>query len=204
MRFFTYSPDIELGLLWGHLHAIGERTEVSTEPEYEHTYDIIMSALNGSFNLHQESFNHFGYELKSRQRDDHSKTAKAKNKLNIIDDAVKDFDQATGYGDTTASKVLVDFEEAFDQIDSSETLKRGIEELVEQRSKIQDELGLDIVVSLSQSLNDHPGAMQVIREICVHAPNIRELITDILESSASLTRGGTEVDLRHMLEERLK
>lgn len=201
MRFFTKSPKIELGLLWGHLHAIGENNEVSTTPKFEHTYDIIMSALNGSFNLYQTDFNHIGYEMRSMQRDGHTKTAKVKKELNIVDRSLGNMEESVGYGDVTESKVLVNYEEAFEQIDSSGTLRRGIEELVEWRTKIQNEVGLDVIVGFSQSLNGHPGAMAVIREICEHEPHIRELITDILQSSATLSKGGEEIDLQGLIDE---
>lgn len=205
MRFFKYSPKIRTGLLWNQLHSLASTKKTFKKDElnkYEHTSDIVTSALNGSFDINQTGFNHLAYEARSRSHDDISVQKKRSKVWNIIDSSSSEEEAGPQYGDVLDSKVLKDFEEAFDEIECSETLRKGIEVLVDYREKISREYGLDVMVSFRMSLYRNPDAVEAIRELCESDEEVKDTITDVLESSSKLNKAGSDIDLGELLKEK--
>lgn len=193
-------------MLWGHLSGISEMAGAAADGSngqemFSHTYEIVASALNGSFDLHQTNFNHAGYEAKSAQHSRFNANKGVAKELNIVD-SVMDEDSSRSYG-TVKDTVLVNMEEAFDQIEASVTIRRGIVELVEIRERLFKKHKLDIITALKESLGNNPGAIEAVKEVCESTPDAGELIVDILQSVVELSDGEDGFDLGEMLSEHL-
>lgn len=200
MKFFTYAPKARVGLLWGHLHNISAMAEstASTDCKFTHTFEILSSAMSGSFDLDQDRFDHLAYEAKSRKNDEFNQINKAKKQSNIVDSVI-DSESPKSYRDVRADTVLVGMEEAFDKIDASETLRESIIELAAMRQVLFQELRMDVITAIQGSLGDNPDAIDAVREICERKPDVGELIIDILQSVKDLADGGESVDLHVLL-----
>lgn len=193
MRFFVHSSDVNKGKLFNHIYRVGVVAPgASTNTDkYEHTYDLIRSALNGWFDVNQEEFNHAAYEYQSRMNDGHNKRKEVVKKSNIVEDDLAE-DEKYGYGDVKAGVALRVSDYEYSRVDSTETIHPGIDELFSVRDRIRRELGIDIVVSLEASLSEDPDAIVAMRELVNKDSVAREIIMDLLESVSELDSSGGE------------
>lgn len=191
MKFFLYTPTFNRGKLWNLLY---EEPTVGIKSSYEHLYELIQSAKNGTFDVDQTDFNRRAYEATSRTNARITSFKHVAKEVHIVSDTSTHGDGSfgVGYGDVREGTALSDFEEAFDEVLSSETLRVGIEAIDSiQHETLRTTGGVDVLHSLKNGLLGSDDAEAALVSACAADSNVRDMVVDLLSSS---TQTGDETD----------
>lgn len=202
MKFFLYTPTFNRGKLWNLLY---EEPVPGIRSSYEHLYELIQSAKNGTFDVDQTDFNRRAYEATSKTNARINSFKNVKKELLIVSDSSTNGDGSfsVGYGDVREGTALSDYEAAFDDVLSSETLRVGIEAIDSiQHETLRSTGGIDVLHSLKNGLLGSDDAEAALVSACAADANVRDMVVDLLTSS---TQTGDENDsLANQIAEYLK
>lgn len=189
MRFFLRRSKVDRGKVWGLLHTISDIDSSSGIPEgFQHIENIVNSAFSGSLDVDQEDFKLLAYDRVSTKR---TKLNKAFYRdLHITTDNDMGDEGRAPSGTVTESRTLSSFEDAFQEIEGTETAEASVIALVALRDRLRIEVGIDPLYSLLSGLEGNLEGSENIINLCNHSEEVRELIVDLLESSKDISKSG--------------
>lgn len=187
MNYFKYQQSGSLGMVWSLFSGL---QDVSVEEKlhkskyscsYEHTLDIIKSALSGSITM-DDSFNLEAYEFRCAENEKKGMFKKAEKFLNIVDSV--DEDDGVGFGDVS-SKKLKSVETDFENIENSDAFYRNLMSLLNIRDVYIKEHGIDLVSVLSSSLKGIPESVNQIKNLISKNSTLCDTIVSLCETSSN-------------------
>ena len=196
MDYFKYQQTGVTGRIWGlfaGLRDISEEEKLQKSTfnvSYAHSLEIVGAALRGSLLTDDESLRDFdlrAYECKCAENDRIGKIQRADKELFIVDITNSDTEEKVGFGDVTErERRLQCIDEAFDQLESMESLNEDIKRLCNIRQDYLIEHGVDIIHVLVNSLKGIPDAVSELKSILASENNLqlRSLIVSLCENGS--------------------
>lgn len=191
MKYFEYQNDKPMGSIWSLFRELAEIHETNpgdpSSPEYDHSLEIINSALKGTLPTSPENvrdFNLRAYESTCKKNDKNTKLNKAKKELNIVTtDSTTDKDTSVGYGDVADIRLKI-VEDAYDDLMSNTAFEDSLRELYNIRSMYVSTHGIDIVSVLRNALEGVPEAKEKVKELVLSDNKIKELFMSLCEDGS--------------------
>lgn len=189
MRYFKYQYSGSMGNIWALFSGIKDAPNevieaVKNSPNanycnYEHTLEIINSAMNGNIPNYDDSFDLKSYEYACQKQDRMEKNS-SKNKTYFIvdDDEEEEENKRLGYKEVS-SRTLGTSEDAYEMFEENEVFEKSLKDLIDIRSFYTLEFGIDPMELLKSALLGIPEAVKELREIS--DGRLKEIITNLCE-----------------------
>lgn len=194
LNYFDYQQSGLAGGVWSLFAGLKSVTEEeklkksSINVSYAHSLEIISAAFRGSLLTDEESLESFdlrAYEYKCAENDSIGKIQRADKELYIVDTTNSDKDEKVGFGDVTErEKRLQCVDEAFDKLESIESLDSDIKALCNIRGDYLVEHGVDLVSVLVNSLKGIPDAVEELRSLLALDSSLSSLVSSLCENGS--------------------
>lgn len=190
MRYFKYQYSGSMGSIWALFSGIKDAPNevieaVKNSPNanycnYEHTLDIINSAMNGNISNYDDSFDLKSYEYACQKQDRLEKNSSKNKTYFIVDDEDDDDgeDRRVGYKEVS-SRTLGASEDAYETFEENEVFEKSLKDLIDIRSFYMAEFGIDPMELLRSALVGIPEAVKELSKIS--DGRLKEIITNLCE-----------------------
>lgn len=191
MNYFDYQPRRSLGSVWALCSGLAEIPESEKlnaskrSVSYEHTLELVTSALNGTVSTDTENvreFNLKAYEYVCAKNDGINHVKEAEKTLYIVDDAsTEDRDnQTAGFGDISERKLKVSDNE-YDGVYNLVSFDKEINRLLHIRQQYISTTGVDLVQLMVNALKGIPDSIADLKQVVLDHPNLSETISVLCE-----------------------
>lgn len=196
MRYFKYHYNDKAGRIWSLFSSLAEeqqnQSEFGLSCDYSHTLEIVKAAMSGSIALDDENLENFNlkaYEYKCKENDKIVRFNNAKKELFIVDGFSMDSDSKESpkvkYGDISEKSVMSLRTSSLDldNIVNNASFNNNLENLLNIRTKVMVEYGVDVVIALSEALKGVSDAIDNIKQISDRDEYVKNVIIALCSSA---------------------
>lgn len=190
MNYFDYQPRKSLGSVWALCSGLAEIPESEKlnaskrSVSYEHTLELVNSALNGTVSTDVENildFNLKAYEYVCSKNDGINHVKEAEKTLYIVDDvSTEDHESQAGFGDISERKLKVS-ENEYDSVYNLVSFDKEINRLLYIRQQYISTAGVDLVQLMLNALKGIPDSISDLKQVVLDNPNLSDMVSVLCE-----------------------